>query len=676
MSIIELVCLKVAICIIYIALSSRVNAQNFTTILPDIAVNARAQGDGRGDVNLEIKADPNGKESVRSLFKFGLGALPDNARVSSLQLRLYVQKKTDTLSSSHQTVTVLRSLSSNWKISDATWNNPVFDTTKKIGMFPIVSTTSIANIKLAIPAKASAVTDFLTTADTSLSLAARSPQQSQDNFFYSDKPESFGTQYSKKPKLIVQYAVNLYPKLSDWSQLRNDGQHSGYTRWMSNTSESAANIIPLYHPDKGFISGSDPLGAMLIYNGNPVIFTRDSTNKEPIRAVQLDAAGKILWSVPMAEINKFCPLIDEKGRMYCITTNRLIVLDLANSGNKLFDVPLASLLGSDVGAVINTPTLGYDGMLYLPASNAVVALTPFPKFKTLWRYPINRDNEWTGPVSLSNNERNAFFIKVNQNYGQLIVLDNSDGTPLDSSSQNHLKTYVYDQYTHYIPAPVVANDSSVFVLNGFDNSNELFCFRWSYNKHRLSLLEDITSGQTVNTGISQPVVDTRGNAWFVLNKHMTRYSLTDRSSIYNTDQSLDNASLLVTNDSLQVFALDAVNNLVAGFSTRDQLIKKTFVSTSGAQFNFKKNLALAPNGTLYNVNNNYLMAIKAAKVDVEVLNLSEVKNNTLYRANTLINMSGTVINTTNAVIYSGGGIAFKNGFRVEQGAKLSFQSGF
>ncbi|NLR77301.1 hypothetical protein [Chitinophaga eiseniae] len=679
MAIINFDFIRTGMGIVALALSTCANAQKYTTILPDIAVNVHSTGDGRGDVHLEIKANASGQETVRSLFKFGLGILPDNARISNLHLRLYVQRKTDLLSASHQTVTLLQSYTPYWEIGTASWNNPVFDLTKKIGMFPIVSSTDIVNIKLAIPARSEGVTDFLKTADTSLSLAARSPQQSQDNFFYSDKAQSLGVQYSKKPKLIVQYAMNIYPKLSDWSQLRNNGQHTGYTGWMSNAFTTAVAIDTLYRPARGYIAGADPVGAMLIYNANPIVFVRDSTSDEPIRVVQLNGAGNTLWSVPMREMNKFCPLIDTKGRMYCITANRLIIFDLNNTGNKLLDVPLSSLLGDDVGGVINTPTLGYDGMLYLPASAAVVALTPFPQLKTLWRYPIDKDNEIAGPVSLNSSERNAFFIKVNKNYGQLIALDNSDGTSLDSSSQNHLSTYVYDEYTNYIPAPVIADDSSVLVLNGFDNSNTLFCFKWAADKGRLSLWDNITSGKTVNTGISQPVADTRGNAYFVFNNYLLHYRPADRSRFYEASgQKLDNASLLVVNDSLQVFALDAVNNLVAGFSTGNQYMRNTFVTTpaSGASLNFRKNIVLAPDGTLYSANNNWLIAVKTTKVNTDTLDLTAIKNNTLYRANNQVNVSGTVMNTVNAVISSGGGIGFQNGFTVEPGAKLSFQPGF
>ncbi|MCW3466156.1 hypothetical protein [Chitinophaga nivalis] len=654
-------------------------AQRYTTLLPDIAVNARTAGDGRGDAHLEVKANANGQETVRSLFKFGLGILPENARVSALQLRLYVQRKTDTLSASHQTITLLQSNTPGWKAGEAGWNYPVFDSTRKIGMFPIVASTRVANIKLAIPARPGAVTDFLKTADTSLSLAARSPQQNQDNFFYADKMESIGAQYAKKPKLLVQYAVNMYPKLADWSQLRGNSQHNGYTGWMADAWTTAATINTLYRPEKGYISGADPVGAMVVYNGNPVVFTQDPAGSAPIQVVQLDGAGKVLWRVAMPEINKFCPLIDAKGRMYCITTNRLIIFDLNNYGNKLLDVALAGLLGDEVGGVVNTPALGYDGMLYLPASNAVVALTPYPRLKTLWRYPISKDNEMAGPVSLSSSERHAFFIKVNNNYGQLMVLDNSDGTPLDSSAQRRLSTYVYDGYTRYIPAPVIADDSSILVLNGFDNSNELYCFGWAADRGRLLLRDEIIAGQTGNTGISQPVADTRGNVYFVFNNRLQRYRPADRSRVGDADeQPLDNATLLVTNDSLQVFAWDAVNNLAAGFSTSGQAMRRTFVATPGVgvALNFRKNIALAPDGTLYSVNNNYLLAVKTSKVNADLLNLQAIKNNTLYRANNLINISGTVINTTHAIISSGGGIGFQNGFTVEPGAKLSFQSGF
>jgi len=504
----------------------------YTALLPDIDIAIP----GNSPKSLEISADNNGTESARSLFLFYLNNLPKNAKVNLLTLRLYVSSIKSTASFSTQPVTVLQG-DSKWTsnvptvLTDPTlaWTD-IKNGNKPIGIDEVTKSSQSINLKLKIPGTQKYVKQFLP--DGFLSLAARSPQRGQDNYFYSSNTAETPGNFSKKPKLIVKYEVGPYPFRTDWAQSFNSAQHTSYLKWHANEEVTSAGFRLLPNAAKDFYVGADPTGAVLIYKNRPIVFTQSVTGSSSVYSVrQLDGNGKVVWSTGVDDVTKCWPLIDEKGRLYYFSlAGKLSILDLNNSGAIISSTPLSTLTNGQAASISNGATLGYDGTLYLSTDKGLIALSAYPQLKIRWKYD-NVANELTGPVSLSPDESKAFFISVNTQQGtsQLVALDNTDGTIMDAST-NMAYGYANDDKNYYIPASVVQDNSNVFVLSGHDNGNKLFLFNLNSTTNKLNLANCIVSKSSGNTGISQPVIDASSNVFFIYNNKMARFDTSKQSN--------------------------------------------------------------------------------------------------------------------------------------------------
>jgi hypothetical protein len=320
-----------------------------------------------------------------------------------------------------------------------------------------------------------------------------------------------------------------------------------------------------------------------------------------------------------------------------------------------------------------------DETIYLCTDKGALALSAFPELKIRWKYD-NGFNEITGPVSLSQDERWAYFISVNtdQHYSRLMMLDNLDGTRVDSSGYI-LGGYQNDN-NYLIPAPVVGKKNDVFVLNGYDNSNKLLVFRFNEKTNKLRVADSIKSLLEINTGISQPVIDAESNVFFVYKNKIARYdtSRNDRVNVLASSNELNNASILIVDANSCIYALDPYNgNTILGFRYDGRQLKNMFIAKFGPDGNFKKNLVRSPSGLLYTVNNNEVKSMHAKDVEQDHITLTEesLNSNMLYIAEKTITVNGfKVAPSVNAIIQSFGTILLKPGFHVARGAQLSFKT--
>lgn len=631
--------------------------------------------------SLQIAADNDGKETAKSFFKFNFKQMPLNAEVKSLNLKMYNFIDSNWDRFFKHPITVLKG-TNGWSGNETSLGDRALSwadirNNRPIGIYELTrSSTSITvnlNMSVALPE----------TDDGILSLAARSPAKNKDTKFHSSITAESSDDFSKKPKLIASYEVDGYPFRADWAQPFSTAQHTSYLNWRTNTTTKEAKIQIL--PITGGYSIQDIVstGAVAIYKNQPIIFTQSvSGTREVYHVKQLDAKGTVIWSQGVDNIAKCWPLIDEKGRLYYISgSNKLTILDLNNSGKELYSKTLSNITNNQVTSIINNATIGYDSTIYLTTDKGVVALSAYPQLKIRWMYK-QETNELNGTVSLSPDESKAFFINVNTQQGRsrLIVLDNMDGSLL-GASDFVLGGYQNDG-NYYIPPPVIQNNSTVFVLNGYDKSNKLFIFNIEATGSVSPEPRRISAGGSVNTGISQPVIDSL-NAFFVFNKKLARYDATKPNfvDVFNSGESLDNASILVTNASSHIYAIDS-------YETSKKILGYSYSSDSGFKDDFdvsinentKKNIALAADGTLYTVTANNLLAITPTKVSLDSLTLSrsnDIKARTVYKASKSITVNGiNVKSSVNTILYSGGTISFKPGFGVSKGADLTCITGY
>ncbi|UUC45152.1 hypothetical protein [Flavobacterium cerinum] len=648
----------------------------YTALLPEIdkAVPIESNND------LRVAADDKGNETNKSFFKFDFRNLPANAKIETLNLKLYNRPNVNMSDFSVQMITALRG-TNGWtgtetsltdpKLSWAILNN---NTEGPVGRAEIRKSTTSITMKLKFPGSLKPVTDFLP--DGILSLVTRSPEKGQDTRFFSSITSETPSNFSKKPKLLVAYEIDPYPFREDWAQPFGNAQHNSLLNWKSNTFVQEARIRTLPYGG-GYLQEIGPTGALAIYKDLPVVFTQSTTGTSAVFYVkQLDSKGNVLWQKDVDDVAKSWPLIDEQGRLYYISkSGKLSILDLNNAGNTLFSKSLSDTTNKQLSAINNNAAIGYDGTLYLPSDTGIVALSAYPQCKIRWKYEP-KANEINGPVSLSPDESKAFFIAVDtqQKKSRLIVLDNLDGSIIATSD------YVLDGYQNdtnfYIPAPVVQNNAKVFVLNGFDNGNKLFVFDLD-DKGGISRTQFITSGSSVNTGISQPVVDAESNVFFVFNFKLAKYNPSlNIAEVFEQSAELDNASVLVTDASSHIYATDPYSKTkkILGFQTNTDNPNAFAIAIDDTIQNTKKNIVLAPDGTLYTVTATNLIAVTAGKLAENdyVVDQTNLKTNTVYRATNSITVKGiTLAPSVNTILNSGGSISFEPGFTVTKGAQLN-----
>lgn len=642
----------------------------YTVLLPEVDTAIPS----RDDKHLEVSADTNNNETAKSFFKFDFNHLPQFTKADAYYLRMYTVPSERT---SHL-ITVLKGPNT-WTGKELNLDTPLLSWATRpnntIGRSEVTNSSTAIDVELDSVALA-------TNPDTLLSLAARSPASNKETLFYSSITSQNLGLFSKRPKLIIRYEVDPFPFRSDWAQSFSTAQHDSYLNWSTNTTITKPSVMILPNASKDVLVGADPTGAIAIYKNQPLIFTQAASGDTPFKVKQLNAKGDVLWSQAVDNMIKSSPLIDELGRLYYLSlSNTLTILDLNNSGAILYKKSLSEITNNQISSISSDATLGYDGTLYLASPEGTVALSAYPQLKIRWKYEKKTD-ERNGPVSLSHNESTAFFISVNteQQKSRLVMLNNTDGSIL------HITDAVLGGYkngnNYYIPAPVIQKNRAVFVLNGYDNGNKLFVF--DVKNKTLSDPEIITSEQGVNTGISQPAIDGDGNVFFVFNKKIARYNTeeTNNVEVFKNSEVLDNAPIIVTDKSSNIYVsnpyivndtLNKTPKRVVGFSYNN---KFTYNFTADIDTNIRKTLVLAPDGTLYTITVNNVIAITAKEVKKADITLSSLNTNTVYRATNRITLTSfSVLPTVNTILYSGDGMGVQPGFRVRKGASLTFKTG-
>jgi len=646
----------------------------YTVLLPEIDMALPLET----NKDLRVAADDKGNETNKSFFKFDFNHLPANAKIATLNLKLYNRPNDNMSDFSVQTITALKG-TNGWTENETNLSDPKLDwailsNNKEgpVGRAEIRKSTTAIAMKLKFPGSLKPVTEFLP--DGILSLAARSPEKGQDTRFFSSKTAQTPFNFSKKPKLLVAYEIDAYPFREDWAQSFANAQYSSMLNWKSNTYVQEAQIRKLPYGG-GYLQEIGLTGALVIYKNTPVVFTQATSGKSAAFYVkQLDAKGNVLWEQGMDDVAKSWPLIDEQGRLYYISKlGKLSILDLNNAGKKLLEKPLSEITSQQLTTINDNATIGYDGTLYLPSDTGIVALSAYPQCKIRWKYEGN-PNERIGPVSLSPDESKAFFIAVDtqQKKSRLMVLNNMDGSKMEPSGP------VLDGYQNdvnfYIPAPVVQDNTRVFVLNGFEKGNKLFIF--DIDDKGVTQTQFIPSESSGNVGISQPVIDAESNVFFVFNLKLAKYNAAlNKAEVFEKSVALDNGSRLLTDAGSTIYVTDTYSpsKKILGFQNNAENPNAFVVTVDPAIGYTKKNMVLAPDGTLYTATATDLLAVTATKVATNdvVIGQADLKTNTVYRANNSITVEGiTVAPSVNTILNSGGSISFKPGFTVTKGAQI------
>ncbi|MGA1839336.1 MAG: PQQ-binding-like beta-propeller repeat protein [bacterium] len=655
---------------------------------------------------MEVAADDE-RNPVKSCYLlFDLGAIPPKAFVDSLTLRLYLKAQNDP--DNYQLVKIynVNNLSDVRRRLNGTDDSSL----KAIGSEEVNNKTPIIDFECKIHEEHDR-TNCLNVNRSGFALMLLSTSKDQDYSYYSNysKTKDGGPPcYNVQPRLIVKYSMPpLMRPSSDWSQYNYDPQHSGRTPWKiylnpnEREQKVKAELKTAYSP-AGYIEG-DPV----VYDNDLFFHTQSGNNPSGnffITAVS--GIGKPLWDQNVEGVVTFQPIVDRCGLMYVVTENRLVILDLRDRGNILKGIDWKDMLRTKQEVSIrSTPTIGYNGALYLSTNRGVYALTPYPDMDILWNYTTEENS--FGIITLSKNEATAYVIDGSS--WHLVAIDSVDGE--EKWREEVFKT----KDKTNLPVPVVGKNEYIYVTNGYPAGNYLQILDAGGNT-----IKKIESGE-----ISRPVIGSNGNAFFIHkdrglcrcdpsdpNKIICEHD--DPDKIMNNDDKLNAKSIIVMNGNDNIYVIDRfrdpqqVKGYFADLKEIFELnVKKTNSNIEDESRNFKDNLLIAPDGSLYTRNDNNLFAITIRDSSIDKLELTKdvirkgnettfhaMDSLTLKKEGISINNSKSVIIQSgktieveenvsivdnSSVVFKSGTIRFNSQFRVKKGARFickTCKSGF
>lgn len=665
---------------------------------------------------LEIAAGAMKDPVKQSYLKFDVSAIPAGASVYAWTLRLYLENQNDP--EGFQLVRAFEVEDSAWK-EPLTWNNRPSAAPQSVAGAEVNDQPTRINFEHTV--EKDLRQDWLEAHKKGMALMLQSPSASQDYTYHSiaesdnicqikltrePGAEENTSCFNTQPKLIVKYYMGLTVAETGWPQYNYDPQHTGRTPWKYNThgSEVALNVV--YSP-AGYIKG-DPV----VYNGNLFFHTQkdvapNSPEKQGPGKFFISAVsgnGRPLWGndQDIGAVAKFQPLVDQKGRLYIVTENTLEILNLKDAGQKLRSPDWkAQLKLQEAVSVRSTPTLGYNGTIYLSTNRGIYALTPYPELKIFWKYTA--DENTFGRITLGKDESVAYTVDAAQ--GLLVALDNTDGTPKwrqpiinlttpsDGSKCEKPAPEDAKMFQENPPVPVAGHDGLVYVTTGYYSGNCLNV----YDAEGQNLTTISTAGR-----LSQPVIASNGNAIFINQERqgeggkLCRYDskAEDILNCPKINDPISPRSILVLDGNDNVYVIDRVSDpqTVRGYTwgPKDDPfefkplfekleVAKTVSASDRESRNFLPNLLIAPDGTLFTRNDNHLFAITPKNLLVGDLNLDKqdaIHHETAFLAQKSITVQNVTIDKMSIILKSGGTIGFKPEFAIKKGARLSCKVGF
>lgn len=645
--------LLLVLCVFYITVATNVSAQTKSTVLLN-------------------KATDSAK------YVFDVNQLPSKIIIPKNNVVLSLSVKKDTIlgslnNSQEQKLSIKKDNESN----NIGTSSKITDTTKNL------------NIKLNLHDKLPSM-----TSDLILNTEFSKANIQNKIFFYSSLSNTKFFDLNKQPKLIVNYEITKEPCISNWEQANANAQHTNSINWkwegdFNKTTLLSSNPYTLTNclSDK-----------TVIYKEKPIVFEK-TQNGCQMSLLNYANTGK-LWSINIVNPPSKYPVIDKQGRLYLfLENNTMMVINLDNQSIiKTVDLNSISFNSNssskiNIKSINDNPTIGYDGTIYLPINNnngrvGIVALSSFPHLKPRWFY--NTTNT-VSSIALSENEKLAFFIETDTNNidkkSKLVVLNNSNGS-ITSTSNLILSSYTNDVNSYISPIVVQKVDnakSNIYVLDGNKTAKKLFVFQIDHNIANnenstieilkpINTIESLKKDTSVNTGISQPVVTSTGNVFFIKDNVLSKFDTNSNtiSPVNCSSYTFSNESVITSSATDQLFIQSNYEICYVNTQIKDfKVLKLNDESTSSVN-----NLYLTPNLGVYSLSNescrkhqlyNFRSKYRSAT------EMSDFKNNTVYFQNAIkIKNNSNINNNTNTILIANW-IYLSKGFSIKKGANVSFK---
>ena len=513
---------------------------------------------------------------------------------------------------------------------------------------------------------------------------------------------------SLAPRLMLTYTLaGALPGDADWSQIRRDAQHSGRSAWRMYDPAGAYSptgfaISPVGTTQIGEDDGPASFAfrqSPLLYDGRLFTVIDGGVNQYRIRA--LDRAGRVLAeSPPITQKPRFLAA-SPRGRLFYAAENRILAYDIA--GAALAPAPEKDTIPE---TLLDVPTAGANGALYVVTSEYVRAYSPQPAPQELWRYRTGQNN--VAAVTLSADEATAYVL-FGADAPRVVALDTATG---DCRWTQALDGRIIRGSNEAMPIPVVAG-RSVFITEHFPTGDKMFVVRDGKPPASAPGTSELTppppsasscrvdrapEGQTTIAGDSThmptPMAGSGAEAFFLKSGQLCWQREEQGGCAIpvgcKTDE-LTKVTLLIGDSSggssvTRLYGLDPVNSrllaLAVGWNEGGGLsatCRRADLPGLGP------NLILAPDGTLFNygpkrmiqaiVPNGFAPTAKDLTLTADLL---ATNNDTTFRVpGTIRTAPGlSVAAETDVWLVAGQRIGFEAGFTVRTGARLRARTGF
>jgi outer membrane protein assembly factor BamB len=518
---------------------------------------------------------------------------------------------------------------------------------------------------------------------------------------------------SDVPRLMLTYTLaNAVPGNDDWGQIRRDAQHSGRSAWRMFDPDGA--YMPTSFKAVAVSAGGVVAGNLGDLHQSPLLYGgKIFSVQDKYRLIARDRSGAILGEVTREQKPNYLAA-GGRGWLYYVEENAIRAYDL-NAG--LF--PAAQDVPTMGETMVEVPTVGADGSLYVVTNKYVRAFSPPPKLQELWRHETGQAQDISA-VTLSADGMTAYVLFGGEN-AKLVALDSATGVcrwsgTVPAKSENPKVPAILHGTNEPMPPPVVAGHDILFT-GAFPVDDTLYVFHDRTpelpgpDASELVAPPQEQGGCTepapkpeIRTGkhIATPVAAWNEEALYISDGRFCR----SRGEAKPTCDDLDGCAqadakgidLLVADSGSEGNRFTHLYGLASEEKNNPEKKKRLFFISWGQKKGAEKpsakcsvtpldkagpNLILGIDGTLYNSANDQLQAFvpnlpnmpKEFTLDKELLSNN---NNTAFRTPFKISTAaaGLVLDAdTDIVLLAGGGIEFKPGFVVKQDARLRAGAG-
>jgi outer membrane protein assembly factor BamB len=288
---------------------------------------------------------------------------------------------------------------------------------------------------------------------------------------------------SVRPRLMLSYTPGTAPPGdADWTQIRHDAQHSGRSAWKM-YDNPAGDFSDFKNSPLAAPKLISVLQSPLLYGGMVV-----AAKEDPFSIVALDQKGNQLPGMQskakdQSTVTKYLAAAPN-GLLYDAMEKSIEALDLRRSLTGSIPENVTGVGGGTRESLVNVPTIGSDGSLYIVTGTFVRAYSPPPIARELWRYPTGQGK--LSAVTLSEDEGTAYVLfgpgtgtETGQN--RIVALDAATGacrwtSKMTSTAPAVPVSIIVQNQNNLMPNPVVAGQD-IYFTNKFPQGDKLYAFR-------------------------------------------------------------------------------------------------------------------------------------------------------------------------------------------------------